>query len=472
VSVSFLSKFKKEYFWVPGSEREKDASRVGLVQLAYPIILESILRSTVGVVDIAFLSRISDAAVSSVSIANQLATFCLVFSSAMSVGSTVCINQAIGMKNRDKVNLFATLGVFFNFLVGVVISLLFLTIPRTLLSIMTMDEASVHNAVVYMRITGGLIFLVTTETILVSVCRSMGKNKAALIINIISNLVNIAGNYLAIYHSDWFWNVNPVAGVAVATVLSRLTALIIAVILVRRSGVKMSARYLRPFPKDSLKLVLSIGVPGGLNNAAYSFSRLMTTSIITLLGMTVMAAKVYVDNIAGYIAIIGMSFGNASAIMVGYRIGAGKYDEAKEVKSIVTVIALTSNALISLILIALRRPLIGIFTEDSEILTMACSAFVIDFFVELGRALNNSTCGALQAAGDVNFQLIVNQASAWLVAVGCSYLFGVVFGFGLKGVWTAFAFDEFIRGSVMVLRWRSDRWIAIAEKKKKVIEAK
>ena len=467
--TSFLSRFKKEYFWVPSRERLRDASRVGLVQLAYPIILESILRATVGVVDIAFISRIGDEAVSSVSIGNQLAMFCLTLSSAMSVGTTVCVNQAIGMKSKDRIDLFASLGVSFNTLIGIVISILFLTIPRTLLSLMTMEESAVVNAVLYMRITGGLLFLVTSETVLVSLCRSMGKNKAPLIINIISNIVNIIGNYLAVYHGDWFWNLNPVAGVAIATVLSRLTALIIAAILVKKTGERLSLKHLRPFPKDSLNLILSIGIPGGLNNAAYSCSRLMTTSIITLLGLTVMAAKVYVDNIAGYIAIIGMAFGNASAIMVGYRIGAGNYEEAKEVKSIVTVIALCSNAVISLILIMFRRPLIGIFTEDQEILAMACTAFTVDFFVELGRALNNSTCGALQAAGDVTFQLVVNQASAWLVAVGGSYLFGVVLGLGLKGIWMAFACDEFVRGTIMVLRWRSGRWIRIAEAKRKVI---
>jgi len=466
---SFIKPIKKEYLWVSKAERAKDASRVGLVQLAYPLILESLLRSTVGVVDVAFLSRISDEAVSAISIANQMAGLCMILTSAISVGSTVCVNQAIGMHNKEKVDLFSSLGLIFNVAVGIFISILFLTVPRTLLGLMKMDESSIRDAVMYMRIVGGIMFIPAAEGILVSVCRSMGKNKVPLVITIISNIVNIIGNYLAIYHGEWFWNVNPVAGVAVATALSRIVAFLISAVLVKRTGVRISAKCLRPFPKSSLKLILSIGIPGGLNNAAYSASRVMTTSIITLLGMSVMAAKVYVDNVAGYISIICYAFASANTIMVGYRVGAGKYEEADEVRRIVTVIALASNALVSLLVIFLRRPLIGIFTKDPEILALACSALVVDFLVEIGRALNNSLSGALQATGDVNFQLIVNQISSWTIAVGCSYLFGVVFGFGLVGIWFAFVLDEFVRGFILLFRWRSGRWRRLAEKKRKEI---
>ena len=88
----------KEYFWVPKEERKRDVSRVGLVQLAFPIMLENVLRVTVGVVDIAFLSRLSDAVVSGVSISNQYITFCQMIAMAMATSATVCVNQALGMK--------------------------------------------------------------------------------------------------------------------------------------------------------------------------------------------------------------------------------------------------------------------------------------------------------------------------------------------------------------------------------------
>jgi Na+-driven multidrug efflux pump len=103
---------------------------------------------------------------------------------------------------------------------------------------------------------------------------------------------------------------------------------------------------------------------------------------------------------------------------------------------------------------------------------MAANIFFLDFFVEIGRALNHCFNGALQAAGDVKFQLVVNQGSAWVLSVGGTYLLGVVFGLGLYGVWIAFACDELIRGSILVLRWRSGGWLTGAKAKREIIASK
>lgn len=461
----------KEYFWVPEEERKRDASQVGLVQLALPLMLESVMRSTVGMVDIAFLSRISDEVVSAVSISNQYITFCQIIAMAMATGATVCINQAIGMKNKEKVNMLATIAVTANLVMGLLFGLVFLLCPQVILSIMSLDDSAIGIASRYMRVAGGMMFIQCVEIVLVNLCRSMGQIRAPLVINFLANIVNIVGNYLAVFHSEWFWNVDPVVGVAVATVLSRVAALVVAVVLTRKGGIRFSLKLLRPFPKADFKLVLSIGIPGGINMMAYSLSQIATTSIISGLGLTMVASKVYVQNIVQYVAIIGQTFSQASTIMVGYRLGAEKYEEAKKVRSIVTRIALLSNGILSLLLITVRYPLLGIFTTDPTIIAIAANIFFLDFFVEIGRALNNSISGALQAAGDVKFALIVNQGSAWLLAVGGSYLFGVVLGLGLYGVWIAFACDELIRGSIVLWRWRSNRWVAGAKAKRKIIAA-
>jgi len=170
-----------------------------------------------------------------------------------------------------------------------------------------------------------------------------------------------------------------------------------------------------------------------------------------------------------YIALVGMAFGSASSLMIGYRIGAGKYDEAKAIRRIVTRVALMSNAFFSILLILFRAPLLRIFTENEAIIQIGMTIILIDFVVEIGRALNNSLSGALQAAGDVRYQLIVNQASGWFVSVGGSYVLGILFGLNLYGVWIAFALDELTRGLILLRRWRSDHWMMDAERRRSIL---
>ncbi len=462
----------KEYFWATKEQRSLDSTRVGLVQLAFPIMLESILRATVGMVDVAFLSVVSDTVVSSVSISNQFIMFCQIIATALATGATVYINQAIGMKNQDKVNMFATVAILANTLMGLLFGALFLAVPQMFLKIMTLEADAVDTACRYLQICGGMMVFQCIEIVMVNLCRSLGRIKAPLIVHFFSNIVNVAGNYLAIYHADLFWNVDPVAGVAVASVLSRVTAMLISMFLVRNSKLSFSFKFLRPFPKSEVKLILAIGIPGGINSMAYSLSQIVTTSIISLLGISMVAAKVYVSNIVQYVALISQAFCNACTILVGYRIGAGEYDEAKKIRSIVTKIALLSNGVISLALMTVRFPLLRMFTQDEAILVMAANIFFIDFFVEIGRALNNSLSGALQAVGDVRFSLIVNQGCGWILAVGGAYLFAILLNMGLYGVWIAFACDELIRGNILLWRWRSNRWMSGAEAKRKIIAVK
>ena len=458
----------QNYLWASKEERALGPEHIGLGQLALPIFLENMLRSTVGIIDVAFLSRISDGVVGAVSAASQYLMLIQIIAMSLSAGSIVCINQAIGMKNLKRVDRLATIAMAANMLLGVLFGAMFLFGSGALLSIMTLEPEYMDAAVLYMRIVGGTVIFQCVEIVAASLSRSMGRPNAPLAINLAENLFNILGNYVAVFHGAAL-GIDPLTGVAAATALSRVIGMIMSLILVSRTNVHFSFRLLVPFPKEDVKLSLSIGIPGGLNNVAYSMGQIATTAIISLTGEIMMAAKVYVSNLTHYVALVGMSFGSASAILIGYKIGAGEFGEADKVRKLVTKIGLISNIAFSLLFILLRRPLLSIFTQDETILRVGSTLMIMDLAVEIGRSLNNTVSGALQAVGDIRYQLIVNQLSCWIISVGGSYLFGIVLGFSLYGVWAAFAMDELTRGLLMLRRWRSGKWMEGAEMRRKVI---
>ena len=79
------------FLWATKEEREHDPTKVGLVQLAFPILLESLLRSTVNMIDVVFMSRISDRVVSAISVASQYIMLSMIVSSAVATGTMVCM---------------------------------------------------------------------------------------------------------------------------------------------------------------------------------------------------------------------------------------------------------------------------------------------------------------------------------------------------------------------------------------------
>lgn len=115
--------------------------------------------------------------------------------------------------------------------------------------------------------------------------------------------------------------------------------------------------------------------------------------------------------------------------------------------------------------ILFRRLLLGLFTQDERILMRAASIMLIDFFVEIGRSMNNTICGCMRGVGDAKSSMVVNLSGAWLISVGMSYVLGIWAGWGLIGIWIAFALDENIRGLILLCRWRSGRRKVGAQKR-------
>ena len=454
-------------------KKAANPDEISFKQLTPPMIMESVLRVTVGVVNAAFLSNISRSAVSAVNVSTQYINMCQIIATAIATGTIVCLNQAVGMKNQKNINKYAAVAFFSNVVMGLFFGLLFFLFSRPMLSIMTFETEELRNmAVNYMRVVGTSMVFQAAQIVMSNINRSTGHTKAPLFTNLVINAVNILGCYLVVNgHIFKLWH--PMIGVAVSNVISQIFGLAVAAFILSRSYVQLSIKNIIPFPWKDFKLALSIGIPAGMNNMAYSASQLVTTSIISQTSQLMFDAKNYISSVVGYVALVGMAFAQSATILIGYRIGAGDFDGAKALRKKVMRISAISNAFFSLILIFAYKPIFNALYGGSagfeEILPIAGIIVIIDFVVEQGRGMNVVLGGALQATGDVTYQLIVNQASGWIIAVGGAYLFGVVLGFELYGIWFAFAIDEMTRALILVRRWNKGKWEAKARLRTKTI---
>lgn len=105
-----------------------------------------------------------------------------------------------------------------------------------------------------------------------------------------------------------------------------------------------------------------------------------------------------------------------------------------------------------------RHDLIGLFTEDPAIIATGASIFLLSIVLEPGRTFNMVIINSLRATGDARFPVLMGVCSMWGVSVPLAYLLGVHLEIGLLGIWIAFAVDEWLRGLIMLLRWKSRVW--------------
>ncbi len=110
---------------------------------------------------------------------------------------------------------------------------------------------------------------------------------------------------------------------------------------------------------------------------------------------------------------------------------------------------------------ALSFLLFPIFTSNQDVIDLARMMLLMAFFVETGRTLNLIFITALRTAGDVRYPFVLGMISMAVMGVGMSYVFSIVLGFGLIGVFIGFALDEITRGLLNMFKFRSKAWYQI-----------
>jgi len=118
-----------------------------------------------------------------------------------------------------------------------------------------------------------------------------------------------------------------------------------------------------------------------------------------------------------------------------------------------------SSTVGSALLFIFTRPVMELFTSNTEIIEMARILFGLGILLEAGRAFNVIfIMGALRATGDVKYPVYIGIIFQWSIGVFLGFIFGIVFGWGLVGLMVAALLDEWVRGIIMLFRWRSRKW--------------
>ena len=143
---------------------------------------------------------------------------------------------------------------------------------------------------------------------------------------------------------------------------------------------------------------------------------------------------------------------------IGHLVGEKKIRAAYLLGKYVMRISILVSLVLSCIWALMGHTLFSWLTDNAEIVRLGTVILFVDVILEVGRAINIYATNALRATGDVNYPFYVGVVVQWSIAVGCGYLFGLYWGWGLVGMWCAFLLDENIRGIIFVRRWNSMKW--------------
>ena len=432
--------------------------KFGLFALTWPIFIEISLQMLMGNVDTLMLSHYSDRAVASVGVANQLLNVIVVMFGFVSMGSGIVVSQYLGAKDRVKASEVAVVALLVNLVFGAILSLLIFLCAPTFLRLMGLPQELMEYGQSFLQIVGGFSFIQALMMTASALVKNHGFAKDAMFVTLGMNVLNVIGNYMVLF-GPFDLPVKGVTGVAMSTTFARLAGMIVlCLILYKRVNGELPFRCLLNFPKYALVNILRIGLPSAGETLSYNAAQVVVTYFISQLGTEALTTKVYTQNLMMFIYLLSYSIGQATQIQIGYLVGAGQKETAYHACLRSLKIGIASSLVMAVLFAIFREQLLGIFTTNKEILAMGSLLLLITVILEPGRVFNLVIISGLRGAGDAKFPVYMGILSMWGISTGLSWLLGIHLGWGLLGVWIAFACDEWFRGVFMLWRWRTRKW--------------
>ena len=432
-----------------------------ICSLLIPVVLEQLLNSIMGTADTMMVSNVGSAAISAVSLVDSINVLVIQAFSALAAGGAIICAQYIGQRNKEKANESARQVLFIITAISVAVSLICLVFQKPLLRLIfgSVEPAVMRASETYFFYTALSFPFIAAYDSAASIFRAQDNTKGPMIISMISNVMNIAGNAVMI----WVFHMG-VAGAALSTLISRIFCAVVVIIQLRkeREGQEIVVRdYFKIRPDWSMiRRILGLGIPSGVENSMFQLGKLAIQSTVSTLGTAAIAAQAMTNILENLNGIAAIGVGVGLMTIVGQCLGAGRKDEAVYYIKKLCVIAEVIIIISCLGVFALTKPITILGGMEKESADMCFHMVMwITIVKPLVWIMAFIPGYGLRAAGDVKFSMIVSCCTMWACRFClCVFLIRVM-GFGPMGVWIGMFADWTLRGIIFTWRFHSRKWL-------------
>ena len=429
-----------------------------LLALILPLVVEQLLAVLVGMADSIMIASVGEAAVSGVSLVDQIMVLLINAFSALATGGAVVAGQFLGQDRREEACKSATQMVWFITICAIGITVLVYLGKSFILHTVfgKIDQDVMHHADIYLLIVAASIPFMALYNGGAAIFRTMGNSKVTMQISIIMNVINIGGNAILIYGFH-----RGTEGVAIPTLVSRMTAAIIIIALLcdekRTLHIERTWRYRINW--EMVKKILSIGVPNGLENSMFQLGKIIVLSLVSTFGTYAIAANAVSNVITLFSILPGQAICLAVTTVIARCVGAGDYEQAKYYNKKLILLTHIGMA-ITIFIVFITLPFILKVYNLSEAASEATRHIIWfhGFCAILIWAESFTLPATFRACGDAKACMIISTVSMWIFRVGASYILGKNLGLGVFGVWVAMIIDWAFRSLLFGIRYFSGKW--------------
>jgi putative MATE family efflux protein len=434
------------------------AQSKGLWGMSRPLLVEQALQLSVPLLDIFFLSRVSDASAAAAGAMTPVIFFGVnILWVTVFAGSSVA-SQRLGAGNKDKT--FSTIATYaiWVLLVGSLLTGLLYGISPWICELMGLPGQIKLDAILYMQVICLLMLVWAFKMIFQSVLNIFGQPQWNMIANIVFFICNLLACASVVY--GWFGIPQTgIVGIAWASVFAAFMGVLVSgFFVVTRTPIHINWKNLKNEFWPSSGHTLRIALPSMIEPLSFDLNMMVLNGFAASLGAAALVAKIYTFNVFLIGLIITLALTMATEILVCQFVGAGKYDRAALQLRQSLKAALWGSGIVVVILLIFHHPIMDIFTDDAWVMGASFWLFLLAAISEPPRAINVMVGGVLRATGDGLLISIVGPLFTWIVAIPAAYLMAIVLGWGVFGILLAAILDEGCRSYMYWRRWKAEKW--------------
>lgn len=377
---------------------------------------------------------------------------------------TPIVAQYVGAGKRNRIAFSVQQAAYLSVIVGIVVVLIGGFVLDPIIRLMDLEPEVARIAKQFLTALGVGIIPVFVYTVFRACIDGLGYTRVTMVITLLSFPINVCLNYLFIFGNLGMPELGGV-GAGVATSTTYVILMVIAAIFLKRNSVMRELGMFSRWEKiswNTWKEVLRIGTPIGLS----IFFEVSIFSMVTLLmsgyDTVTIAGHQAAMNFASLLYMLPLSIAMSLTILVGYEVGAKRYQDAKKYARIGLISAITLSSIAAAFLFFFSTDIAKLYGDDPVLIELTQQFLVFAIFFQLSDAIAAPIQGTLRGYKDVNAVFLIALVSYWIIGLPSGYILANYTSLDAFGYWiglimglAAGAIALFIRLSVIERRVRA-----------------
>lgn len=432
-----------------------------MLAIAIPVAFQQLVTASLNMIDVLMVGQLGETAVAALGLANQIFFLLILFLFGVTSGMSIFTAQYWG--KGDVENIHKVLGICLAIAVAVAaaFSLAATLIPHRLMGFYTEDQEVIRLGSDYLRIVGLSYVAMAISVAYISVLRSITQVKITVVVSVLALGLKSVLAYLLIFGVGIFPELG-VRGAAIGTAVGWMFECILLIILVYTLKTPLAANPLSFFRFNPVFVtnVLKTSMPAAINEVLWSLGITSYNAVYARIGTDAIAAVNINATIEELTFVLFIGLGNACAVMVGNKIGAGEKQIAFEYGRRFLILGLTVAVAGGAVVFSLRETVVSLYEispSAADNLRGLLSIFAISAWLKMLNFI--LFIGAMRAGGDTRYAMFTELFSIWTIGVPAALIGGFVLHLPVYEVYALVLLEEAAKAIIVIRRFLSRSWI-------------